>query len=125
MGSTLVHRLTQGVLRMLRLCSAILRLSLGSAPICSPSVQVKAVVAHVRRLKRNQRKGKLILSLGVLKVLRLSFIMGVFRSIPPACRISSIWRSGCGSPHAIAVLVVQADDSDRAGEIFRASFRGC
>ena len=30
---------------------------------CSPSAQVKAAVAQVRRLKRNQRKGKLILSL--------------------------------------------------------------
>jgi hypothetical protein len=39
---------------------ALLRL----AQACSPSPQVKAV-AHVRRLKRNQRKGKLILSLGV------------------------------------------------------------
>ena len=26
----------------------------GSAPACSPSAQVKAAVAHVRRLKRNQ-----------------------------------------------------------------------
>jgi len=33
--------------------------------LCSPSAQVKAAVAHVRRLKRNQRKGKLILSLWV------------------------------------------------------------
>jgi hypothetical protein len=54
----MVRRLTQGVVRMLRLCS-------GSAPACSPSAQVKAAVAHVRRLKRNQRKGKLILSLWV------------------------------------------------------------
>jgi hypothetical protein len=37
----------------------------GSAPACSPSAQVKAAVAHVRKLKRNQRKGKSILSLWV------------------------------------------------------------
>jgi hypothetical protein len=37
----------------------------GSAQACSPSAQVKAAVAHVRRLKQNQRKGKLILSLWV------------------------------------------------------------
>ena len=49
-------RLPQGMLRMLRLCS-------GSAPVCSPLAQVKAAVAQVRRLKRDQRKGKLILSL--------------------------------------------------------------
>jgi len=36
----------------------------GSTPACSPLAQVKAAVARVRRLKRNQRKGKLILSLG-------------------------------------------------------------
>jgi ribosomal protein L37AE/L43A len=38
---------------LLRLCSGMLT-----------SAQVKAAVAQVRRLKRNQRKGKLILSLG-------------------------------------------------------------
>jgi hypothetical protein len=38
--------------------------SSGSTPACSPLAQVKAAVARVRRLKRNQRKGKLILSLG-------------------------------------------------------------
>lgn len=32
----------------------VLRLCLG----CSPSVHVKAVAAHVRRLKQNQRKKK-------------------------------------------------------------------
>jgi hypothetical protein len=42
---------------------ARLRLGSGSAQACSPSAQVKAAVTHVRRLKRNQRKGKLILSL--------------------------------------------------------------
>jgi hypothetical protein len=56
MGSTLVRMLTQGVLGMFRLCS-------GSTPAYSHSAQVKAAVAHVRRLKRNQRKGKSILSL--------------------------------------------------------------
>jgi len=40
-----------------------LRLCSGSAQACSGSAQVKAAVAHVRRPKRNQRKGKLILSL--------------------------------------------------------------
>jgi DUF971 family protein len=34
--------------------------------LCSPSAQVKAAFAHVRRLKRNQQQGKLILSLEVL-----------------------------------------------------------
>jgi len=43
-----------GILRVLRLYSGILS-----------SAQVKAAAAHVRRLKRNQRKRKLILSLGV------------------------------------------------------------
>jgi hypothetical protein len=38
----------------------------GSDHVRSPSAQVKAAVAHVRRLNRNRRKGKLILSLGVL-----------------------------------------------------------
>jgi hypothetical protein len=37
----------------------------GSAQVCSPSAQVKAAAAHVWRLKRNQRKKKLILSLWV------------------------------------------------------------
>jgi hypothetical protein len=37
----------------------------GSTPAYSPLAQVKAAVTRVRRLKRNQRKGKLILSLGV------------------------------------------------------------
>jgi hypothetical protein len=36
-----------------------------SAQACSPSAQVKAAAAHVRRLKRNQPKENLILSLGV------------------------------------------------------------
>lgn len=35
------------------------------AQTCSGSAQVKAAVAHVRRLKQNQRKGKLILCLWV------------------------------------------------------------
>jgi hypothetical protein len=43
----------------------VLRFCLGSAQVRSPSAQVKAAVAHVRKLKRNQRQGKLILSLGV------------------------------------------------------------
>jgi len=46
----------QALLRMLRFGS-------GSGQERSPSAQVKAAVAHVRRLKRNQRQGKLILSL--------------------------------------------------------------
>jgi hypothetical protein len=46
------------VLRIFRLCS-------GSALACSPSAQVRAAVAHVRRLEWNQQKGKLILSLWV------------------------------------------------------------
>jgi len=45
----------------------------GSTPACSPLAQVKAAVACVRRLKRNQRKGKLILSLGVLPYFVLLF----------------------------------------------------
>jgi hypothetical protein len=39
-----------------------------SAQVCSPSAQIKAAVAHVCRLKWNQRKGKLILSLWVFKI---------------------------------------------------------
>ena len=49
----------------LRLCSG----SAQAAPVCSPSAQVKAAVAHVRRLKRNQRKGKLIPSLWVFRLI--------------------------------------------------------
>jgi hypothetical protein len=78
----MVGKLTQGVVKMaqalLRLCSGLVRLpqaSSGSAQACSgstqvgsPSAQVKAAVAPVRRLKRNQRKGKLILSLWVSHV---------------------------------------------------------
>jgi hypothetical protein len=60
----IVCRLTQGVLR---LCSGLLRI----AQACSSSAQVKVVVAHVYRLKRNQRKGKLILSLGVFGLVGL------------------------------------------------------
>ena len=61
-------------------CSGLLRLAQacsGSAPACSPSAQVKAAVAHVRRLKRNQRKGKLILSLWVsgLKELNSPYLL--------------------------------------------------
>jgi hypothetical protein len=48
----MVGRLTQGVLRMLRLCS-------GSAQFCSPSAQVKAAAAHVWRLKRNRHEKKI------------------------------------------------------------------
>jgi hypothetical protein len=54
----LLQQADLGVLRLLRLC-------LGSAPACSPSAQFKAAVAHVHRLKLNQRKGKLILSIWV------------------------------------------------------------
>jgi 3-deoxy-D-arabino-heptulosonate 7-phosphate (DAHP) synthase class II len=61
------------VLRMLRFCSGSAQACSPSAQVCSPlaqvcspSAQVKAAVAHVQRLKRNQRKGKLILSLRVL-----------------------------------------------------------
>jgi hypothetical protein len=43
---------------LLRLCSSMLTLGSG----ISPSAQVKAAVAHVHRLKQNQRKGKLTLS---------------------------------------------------------------
>lgn len=41
---------------------ALLKLS------CSPSARIKAAAAHVRRLKWNQRKKKLILSLWVLEI---------------------------------------------------------
>jgi hypothetical protein len=54
---------------MLRLCSGILRLCSGMLRLCLPAAQVKAAVAHVRRLKQKQRKGKLILSLWELSVL--------------------------------------------------------
>jgi hypothetical protein len=47
----IVRRPDSGVLRILRLCSS--------------SAHVEAAVAHVRRLKRNQRQGNLILSLWV------------------------------------------------------------
>jgi hypothetical protein len=57
---------------MLRLCS-------GSAPACSPSAQVKAAVAHVRRLKRNQRKGKLILSLRAFGCVLLEVLVLIAR----------------------------------------------
>jgi hypothetical protein len=53
----MVRRLTQ---RMLRPRS-------GSAQVRSPLTQVKAAVAHVCRLKQNQRKKKLILSLWVYR----------------------------------------------------------
>jgi hypothetical protein len=60
---------------MLRLCSdsaqALLRL-------CSGSAQVKAAVAHVCRLKRNQRKGKLILSLRELCLLQQTILSCTF-----------------------------------------------
>lgn len=51
---------------LLRLYSGLLNLGLGmliSAQVCSPSTQVKAAAAHVERLKRNERKKKIILSL--------------------------------------------------------------
>lgn len=38
---------------------AQLRFYSGFAPACSPLAQVKAGAAHVRRLKRNQRKRKI------------------------------------------------------------------
>jgi hypothetical protein len=38
----------------------------GSTQVRSPSAQVKAAAVHVQSLKWNQRKGKLILSPGVL-----------------------------------------------------------
>jgi hypothetical protein len=70
------------VLRMLRLCSgsaqALLRLCSGllkPCSPCSPSAQVKAAAAHVRRLKRKQRKGKLILSLWVFDVRHLDWAL--------------------------------------------------
>jgi hypothetical protein len=47
---------TRDVQALLRLCS-------GSDQVRSPSAQVKAAAAHAQRLQRNQRKGKLILSL--------------------------------------------------------------
>ena len=64
--------MTQGVLRMLSLCSG--------------SAQVKAAAAHVRRLKRNQRKKKLILSL--------------WEFLPHRICISKVM--GLDSPHEIA-----------------------
>jgi hypothetical protein len=61
------RKLTQVVLRLrrvlLRPARAVIRLCIGYDQACSPSALVKAAVSHVRRLKRNQRKGKLILSL--------------------------------------------------------------
>jgi hypothetical protein len=64
----MVRRLTQGVLRILRLAQAPLRLCSGMLTLGSgmlPLAQVKAAVAHIYRLKRKQRKEKLILSLWV------------------------------------------------------------
>ena len=55
----MMRRLTQGVLRILRLAQACST----SAQVCSPLALVKIVVAYVRRLPQNQRKGKLILSI--------------------------------------------------------------
>jgi hypothetical protein len=46
-------------------CSPSAQVGSPSAQVGSPSAQVKAAVAHVCRLIRNQRKGKLILSLWV------------------------------------------------------------
>jgi hypothetical protein len=58
-----------GLLRMLRLCSGMLKLSSG----CSPSAQVNAAVAHVRRLKRKPAKGKINLeAIGILEIFRFS-----------------------------------------------------
>jgi hypothetical protein len=61
-GPTLwVRRLTQA-------CSGCLGSAQAyspSAQVGSPSAQVKAAVTYVCRLKRNQQKGKLILSLSV------------------------------------------------------------
>jgi hypothetical protein len=37
--------------------------------LCSPSAQVKAAAAHVRSLKQNQQKKKLILSLWALRII--------------------------------------------------------
>lgn len=47
--------------------------------LCSPSAQVKAAVAHLRRPKRNQQKGKLNLSLGLLalKIVKVDNIHGI------------------------------------------------
>jgi len=53
------------VLRILRLYSGPAKAYSSSAPAYSPSAQVNAAVTHVRRRKRNQRQGKLILSLWV------------------------------------------------------------
>jgi hypothetical protein len=69
MGSTLWCagwlRACSGYSGLLRLCSGSTQACSPSAQVCSPSAQVKAAVAQVWRLKRNQRKRKLILSLGV------------------------------------------------------------
>jgi len=58
---------------------ALLRLYSGSSQalvrLWSPLAQVKAAVAHVRRLKRIQRKGKLILSLWVLHKTKFAHIL--------------------------------------------------
>jgi hypothetical protein len=58
-----VRRPNQGVLRMLRLCSGCSGSSQALIRYAHPHLRLKAAVAHVRRLKRNQGKGKLILSI--------------------------------------------------------------
>jgi hypothetical protein len=55
----LSHRLTQGIVRIFRLCSGILTFRSGMLT----SAQVKVAIAHVRKLKGKQRKGKLVLGL--------------------------------------------------------------
>jgi hypothetical protein len=67
---------------LLRLCSGMFTLSTGmlssgmlstgmlSSGMLTPA-QVKAAIAHVQKLKRNQRQGKLALSLGVLMLINL------------------------------------------------------
>ncbi len=96
---------------LLRLCSGLLRLRSGSAPACSPSAQVKAAVAHVRRLKRNQRKGKLILSLGVFKARNDSkrALSDCGAAIAPRCR-SSETQTGL---YAVVLIYLNYDNYGR------------
>jgi hypothetical protein len=79
---------------LLRLCSGILTVC--SVMLTLRSGQVKAAVAHVRRLKRNQRKKKLTLGPRVLSInflsLRLCFrLVSLPLLLRPNC---DSWRKG-------------------------------
>jgi hypothetical protein len=66
MGSMLGAQTRSGSAQaLLRHAQALLGHGSPSAQVYSPLAQVKAAVAHVHRLKRNQPKGKLILSIWV------------------------------------------------------------